>query len=234
MKCYILWISNRRVTNLMTSSRLCIAQLDANTNLIVNCVLKHLKDIKHILRECLNDNMSSAAGSVSDGIILWPYHISNITSNPETRPIVSFNRIFNSSMLSRSKEYRLQRQLILILNCRSRTSLIKFSYQKYKPPYFVDKSSERKTKSVDGRGNDSGAMPDLPHPFLVIALPVPASESPLSPGPGHSVACICCECCAISPSTNKSGDQRSVVLLKQPSLGQTQSPVSCAVHRPEP
>ena len=48
----ILWISNRRVTNLMTSSRLCIAQLNANTNLIVNCVLKHLKDIKHILREC--------------------------------------------------------------------------------------------------------------------------------------------------------------------------------------
>ena len=69
---------------------------------------------------------------------------------------------------------------------------------------------------MDGRGNDSGAMPDLPHPFLVIALPVPASESPLSPGPGHGVASICCECCAISPSSNKSGDQRSVVLLKQP------------------
>ena len=82
MKCFILWISNRRVTNLMTSSRLCIAQLDANTNLIVNCVLKHLKDIKHILRECLNDNMSSA-GSVSDGNILWPHHISNITSDPD-------------------------------------------------------------------------------------------------------------------------------------------------------
>ena len=95
MKCCFLWISNRRVTNPMTSSRLCIAQLNANTNLIVNCVLKHLKDIKHILRECLNDNMSCwECHSVSDGIILWPYHhISNIISRsgPGTRPIVSFN-----------------------------------------------------------------------------------------------------------------------------------------------